>query len=193
MAGLTLITAPAAEPISVAELKTHARITHSAEDAALAIFIAAARQMCEGKMKRAIINQTWAQTLDEFPSGGAPVKLLMYRPASITSVGYTDAAGDSQTLAGSDYTLVADSMPALLHPTADYWPDTEDSPNAATITYVVGFGASSASVPDDIRAWCLLTAAFMYANRESQTAARLTEIPNRFHDSLLDKWTVYGI
>jgi uncharacterized phiE125 gp8 family phage protein len=191
---LTLITGPTAEPVSASELKAAQRVTHSAEDSLISIYIAAARQLCEGKLGRAIINQTWSQTLDEFPSGDDPIKLMMPKPSSITTFAYTDAAGDAQTLTGTDYTLVADKLPGYLYPTADTWPETEDIPNAVTITYVAGFGSSSASVPDDIRAWILLTAGFLFSQRESMaTAGKLIELPNRFHDSLLDKWRVFGV
>lgn len=192
---LTLVTPPAAEPISVAELKAHSRITSSAEDSLLAIYISAARQKCEGILGRVIINQTWAQTLDEFPSNyQGRIKLMMPKVSSITTLAYTDDAGAAQTLTGSDYTLVSDALPGYLYPTDDYWPATDDVPNAVTITYVAGFGATSASVPDDIRAWCLLTAAFLYAQRESfDGTGRLADLPNRFCDSLLDKWRVFGV
>lgn len=190
---LELVTGPAVEPISVSELKAQQRITHSSEDTLLAIYIAAARRRAEKITGRALISQTWRQRLDAFPAD--EIKLLKPPVASITSVAYIDAAGDSQTLDSALYTLDRYTMPGWLYPAEDTtWPETASVVNAVTITMVCGYGAAASDVPDDIRAWLLLTAGFLAANREAMDATgRIAELPGRFTDGLLDNWRVFGV
>lgn len=190
---LELVTGPAVEPISVSELKLQQRITHATEDSLLSIYIAAARRKAEQLTRRAFITQTWRQRLDAFPSG--EIKLLKPPVASITSVAYIDGAGDSQTLGSSLYTLDRHTMPGWLYPAdGTTWPATDDVVNAVTITMVCGFGAAASDVPEDIKAWLLLVAGFLAANRESMDATgRIAELPGRFTDGLLDRWRVYGV
>lgn len=196
---LQLITGPSVEPVTVDELKLHARISGDSEDTLLAIYIKAARGLCEGKLNRALIDQTWRLTLDQFGSvdhRGAvlpDIQLQMPTVRSITSVQYIDPNGDVQTLASSAYALDAATTPGWLFPAdGTEWPDTDDVINAVTITFVAGFGADATAVPDAIKAWILLTAATLYGNRESVDASgRVGEMPCRFVDSLLDFWTIY--
>jgi uncharacterized phiE125 gp8 family phage protein len=188
--GMTLTAAPAVEPISLAELKLQARIDYSDEDALLALIIAAARAKCESYTGRSLITQTWAQMLDEFPA--FEIELLRPPVTAINSVTYIDTAGATQTLSSPLYTLDAATHPGWLLPAyATDWPDTRDQANAVTITYVCGY-ASAAAIPADLRAWLLLTAAFLYAQRETMVLdGKVAEIPGRFIDSLLDPYRVF--
>lgn len=195
---LRLTSAPATEPISSAELKLQCRIDSgdTSEDTLLAIYIKAARQQAEFKTGRALITQTWEQTLDEFPAASeADIRLLKPQVIAITSVEYIDTDGDLVEMDSADYTLDAYTSPGYLLPAEDTdWPSTDDVINAVTITYTAGFGANASDVPADIRNWILMTAAAMYANREAiDMAGKSKELPNRFYDSLLDPWIVYGV
>jgi uncharacterized phiE125 gp8 family phage protein len=198
---LTLITPPSVEPISLDELKAHCRVSSSAEDSLMAIYIGAAREAAEGELGRALIDQTWRLTLDRFggedASGCAIEEIRIPKPnvRTISSVTYIDTNGDEQTLANDRYALDSAVLPGWLYPAdgAD-WPDTDDVLNAVTITFVAGFGATAASVPAPIRAWILLTAAFLYGNREALSSdGRIAEIPGRFTGGLLDPFRVFGV
>lgn len=193
--GLRLITAPAVEPISVAELKVHARgIDDAIEDALLAIFIKHARERAEAITATALVTQTWEQTLDAFPE--AEIELLKPPVTAITSVKYIDTAGVEQTIAGANYLLEtsAERFPGWLLPAYGYeWPETRDQANAVVIRYATGY-PDAASVPAPIRAWCLLTAAFLYANREAFVVdGKVTEVPGRFVDGMLDPYRVFKV
>jgi len=93
--------APAEEPVTVAEIKTHARISGSASDTEIATMIAAARQYAEAELGRWIITQTVDAYFDAFPP-------CFYLPPlqSITSITYIDSNGDSQTLDSSLYRVI---------------------------------------------------------------------------------------
>lgn len=190
---LSLIVPPAVEPVSLAEVRLQCRIDadNTAEDSLLAVYIKAARTMAEHELQRALIDQTWERRLDAFPQ--AEISLGQAMARSITSVHYVDATGTLQTLDASTYTLDATTAPGWLLP-ADgaSWPATSDVVNAVRVRFVAGYGASSAAVPDNIRAWILLTTATLYKQRESiDLSGRATSLPGRFIDSMLDPFRVY--
>lgn len=62
--GLSLVTAPARDPVSVDEVKTHCRITQDLEDGLIAGYILAARQHIETWTRRALMTQSWRLTID---------------------------------------------------------------------------------------------------------------------------------
>lgn len=192
---LTLITPAAAEPITLAEARAQCRIDGTDEDTLLAIYIAAARGKAEHITGRRLITQTWRQTLDEFPASG-DIKLLVPPAASIAQVQYVDATGALTTLASTAYVLDAATGPAgwLLPADGTSWPSTDDVVNAVRIDIVAGYGADGTAVPSDLRAWLLLTVAYLYAQREAVDATgKSTEIPSRFVDALLDPHRVYDL
>ena len=67
MAALQVKIQPMCEPVPVALVKQHLRITGSADDGLLGGYISAARIACEIFCRRRFINATMAQFLDSFP------------------------------------------------------------------------------------------------------------------------------
>lgn len=189
--GMKLITAATSEPITLAELKQQCRVDTSDEDAVLNLAIAAARAKCENYTGRALVNQTWEQTLDEFPE--AEIELLKPPVSSIVSVKYIDVDGVEQTLSNTLYTLDSAAFPGgwLLPAFDTSWPTTRDQANAVAVRYVCGYGADSTTVPSDVRMWLLMTAGFVFSQREAFVVnGKIAEIPSRFIDSLLDPYVV---
>lgn len=190
--GLKLITAAITEPITLAQLKAQCRVDTTDDDAVLTLAIQAARAKAENYTGTAIISQVWDQTLDAFPE--AEIELLKPPVTTINSVTYVDAAGATQTLPGASYSLDAATFPGWLLPAyGNEWPDTRDQANAVTIRFTTGY-ADANSVPGDMRAWLLLTAAFIYAQREVMVlGGKVAEIPARFVDSLLDPYRLFKV
>lgn len=189
---IVTITAAAEEPISLAEARAQCRCG-SDEDALLTIYIKAARRMCEAKTGRRLVTQTVEERLDAFPPGEQEIRLSATPVQSITSIKY-DLNDAEETMGGSDYTLDAAAYPGgWVLPAADTeWPDTDDTTNCVRVRYVAGFGAASA-VPDDLKAWMLLTIGTLYEQRASVDASGMASaLPNRAADSLLDEWKVWG-
>lgn len=216
--GLKLVTAPSVEPITLAQAKLQCKVedTDTDSDVLLNLFIAAARAKAEQYMGAVLMQRSYDMLLDSFPaSAGAwgtwwssatsdlgfespPAwnnKCGVVNPLAITSVKYVDTAGVLQTLSSSLYTLDDSTWPFWLLPAFNTdWPDTQAQANAVTIRYQVGYDDVT-KIPADVRAWLLLTVAFLFAHREtmflgagSQTIAA---IPSRFVDSLLDPYTVF--
>lgn len=64
-----VIIPPAVEPVSLAEVKLHARVDNDLEDDLIASFIGAARRHGESLTHRSFVPQTLELTLDAFPQG----------------------------------------------------------------------------------------------------------------------------
>lgn len=160
--GLRLVVPPAVEPIGLDETKDHLRITDPSEDELVAGYIVAARQTMEASREPgldiALITQTWALILDQFPNRGTAFIEVPKPPLqSVTSVTYVDAAGVTHTMPSSGYDV--DNDPPLGPGTGtgrivavSGWPPDSLRPVAAiTITIVCGFGSDPSSVPAPLR------------------------------------------
>ena len=152
------------------------------DDAVLTLAIAAARAKAENYTGTAIISQTWEQTLDEFPDAEIEAAQAAGHVDHVAELRrhHRRHAGDPS----GNYALDAATFPGWLLPAYGYeWPETRDQANAVTIRYETGY-ADAAALPGDMRAWLLLTAAFIYAQREVMVlGGKVAEIPARFVDS----------
>ncbi|MFZ5762838.1 MAG: head-tail connector protein [Thermodesulfobacteriota bacterium] len=168
MTSRALITAPAAEPVSLAEAKLHLRVEHAADDALITALIQAARERAEAITRRALISQTWEVYLDEWPSEGF-IRLPMPPLQSVASVKYTDTDGVEHTF--SDWAADVASLPGrvvLNHGAA--WPSVTLRPvNPIAVRFVAGYG-DAAAVPASIKAAMLLMIGHLYENREESVA-----------------------
>ena len=129
---------------------------------------------------------------DDFMEVAEHVKLAVLH-GGICAV-YVDDAGATQTLSGSAYTLETSIWPFYVLPAyLTDWPDTRDQANAVTVRYTLGYDATT-KVPGDIRGWLLMTVAFLFAQREAMVVdGRVSEIPNRYTDSMLDPYRVFRV
>lgn len=170
----TLVTAPAAEPISAAEVKAHSNITTTDDDTLIGEFITAARMHLENVSNRAFYTQTWDVFLDSFSS---VIELPKAPLQTVTTVKYLDTDGAQQTLSSSVYTVDADSDPGRIYLAYQQsWPSIRGDRHSVEIRIVTGYGVATA-VPEPIRQAILLTVANMYENRESVSVVGLKEIP----------------
>jgi len=185
---LTLITAPATEPVTLAEAKAHCRVDGTADDALITALIVATREACEHKIGRPLITQTWERTLEYF-SGGA-ILLGKFKPLSIVSVYYLDDAGADTLLAPLAYTLDADTEPGYLLPAyGTTWPSARATANSVRVRFTAGYGPAASDVPTAIKQWILLAVGTLYEQRASVSDKSLAAIP--FVDSLLDAERIY--
>ena len=173
---------PATEPVDVADCKLVARLTATGLDGLIEdLFIPSARRTCEQRLGRSLITQTIRKTLDAWPADG-DIELEYGPVASITSVSYLDANGDS-TLVDSDlYSLDSrnevGSAWVLLAPD-QIWPTTGSYANAVSVLYVAGYGGAS-DVPHDVRLWIMAAVAEMIRTGNP-------DVPRGFADGLLDR------
>lgn len=145
---LELVTAPAVEPVTLAEAKSHLRLDPDGtdENALIADLIRAARENVENFTHRAIIAQTWDLKLDGFPGG--PICLPFPPLLSVTSITYLDGAGVSQTWASSNYIVDKPSGPfaqaGRIYPAYGVvYPTTRGQVNAVAVRFVAGYHADA--------------------------------------------------
>lgn len=165
--------APDETPVDVALLKEHLRITTTAQDNVLPIYLGAAVEWVELYTSRPLMRQTWRVTLPAFPER----TWLPYAApfVAISSVTYYDTANASQTLASSVYAVAEDAEPACLRVAyGQVWPSVYDRDDAVTITYTVG-AAAAADVPVALRQAVLLLAGHFYENREAVLVSAISK------------------
>lgn len=188
---VTQTTPPAYLPLTLTDAKLHLRVDGTAEDALIPSLIGAAVDTCQQITGRSLMAQAWKLTIDEFAD---EISLPWPQVQAVQSVQYKDADGVTQTLASSVYELAGDKV--CLIPDQE-WPAVRGGAGSVWVNYTAGYSAGNeaaqqAAVPYGIKAWILLTVGTLYANRESvQTGVSVAVIPNRFADSLLDRFKVY--
>ena len=158
---LSLITAPASEPVTLAEAKAHLKLDTSDDDVLLATLITAARARAEWHSGRALLTQSWVLHLDAWPRDGiAEIPLPPLRAVSEIAITHRD--GIRTVLDPSHYYIDSVSEPAR---------GIFDEPqrnlrrhDALEIAFTAGYGEASA-VPAPIREAILEIAADLYAHR----------------------------
>ena len=194
---LTITTARALQPVTLAEAKLHLRVDISDDDALITALIIAATDDAEHLMNRAILPQTWQLTMDSWGDDATPgttSAIYLPRPTvtSITSVKYLQAGdGVLTTMSGSDYVLAAaDPYIARVVPAyGKYWPAARAMPEAVRIQFVAGY-VDAASVPEAIKAWIKLRIGSLYEHRAAWTEGTKSMLNrNEFTDRLLDRYT----
>lgn len=190
--GFRKITDATVEPLSLNEARAHLRPATTAEDSYITATIRRARQTCEDRLQRTLIQTDWRLTLDAFPCA---IPLRMPPVMSVQSVQYVDETGTPQTLSPSSYQLDAESEPGWIVPAYGYaWPTTREQINAVTINYRCGYGVDATSVPDPIKQWILLMIGTLYENRETTvTAQGIVSVDLSFADRLLDTYRVWAL
>ena len=169
MAALTIATAPAAEPLSTAEAKSHLRVTTSADDTLIDAMVKAARVYFEESLLgRALITQTWDYYLDGWPASNA-IQIPKPPLASVTHVKYTDEDGTQSTFSSSDYSVDTDSFFGRVVLDADAsWPaDNLHPKNPIVIRFVAGYGTAGSDLPEDIWHGLKIMVADLYEARET--------------------------
>lgn len=188
---VTQTTPPAYLPLTLAEVKLHLRVDGTEDDTLIPAFIGAAVDTCQQITGRSLMAQAWKLTVDDFAD---EIKLPWPQVQAVQSVQYKDADGATQTLASTAYELAGDKV--CLVPGQE-WPTVRGGTGSVSINYTAGYGAGDeaaqqAAVPSGVKAWLLLAVGTLYANRESvQTGVSVAALPDRFADSLLDRFKVY--
>lgn len=168
-------SAPASEPVTLAEAKAQLKVDHSDEDDLITSLIIAAREISEAYSGRSFISQTRTVTMDRFPYCRTKEIILPYGPVTaVTSFTYLDTNGLSQSLTGGGTDYTADSNGEIYRMKhIDQWPDTqEDRLNTVTIVYTAGY----TTLPTVVKQAILQQVASMYENRSDEQGYQSYEI-----------------
>jgi len=148
-----LVTAPAAPAVSLVAARRAARTNGTALDAELLEKIQGITDEVEHETCRALIEQTWAVTLDRFDGA---IRLPHSPLVTVEHVKFYDTDGVLQTLHPEDYQVDDVSEPGFIVPAPGRtWPATAARINAVEVQYVCGYGPDDTSVPPGIKEYIL--------------------------------------
>jgi uncharacterized phiE125 gp8 family phage protein len=157
-----LLTAPAVEPISLAEAKAFLRVEHSDDDDLITALIAGARLYVEGQTRRALMTQSWRLVLDAWPQGGR----LDVRPAPLRTLDAArvyDGEGDVQTVDVEAFVVDTAGASLVFSPWA--LPQPGRGTAGIELDVTCGYGDNATDVPEPLRQATRLIVAQWYENR----------------------------
>ena len=191
---LVRVTAPSALPISVAEAKAQMRVEGNDEDTIIERLINAAVAFVDvqGVLGFAMITQTWGQWVGPNPG---TVMLSLGPVQSVSAIKYYDINGTLQTATLANFNVFGTPNRITISPKTGYaWPVTQTRDDAIKIEYVIGYGATSASVPQTVRHALMMLVAHWYENRENELIGTISKtLPFGFDDILnIERNSWYG-
>ena len=190
-----IVTAPAAEPVSLVEIKLHLRLdaNDDTEDDLLTALIKSAREYIESYTRRALVTQTWDYFLEGLPEGDEI--WLPYPPLqSVTSLKYRDTDGNETTWDSSNYIVDTNSFIGRIKLAygVSWFTDTLYPANPITVRFVCGYGDAD-EVPVGIKSAVKLLVAHWYEHREAVVSKNEAPYNIPFTvDALLYPFRVFG-
>ena len=149
------ISAPALEPLTLAEIKLLLRIDATEHDAYLLMLIEAARETTEEYANIALITQTWQASCYNFEE---TLQLAKYPVQAVTSVKAVDCEGDELALTSDQYCFDQTDSSITLHSCPTGFDHIE-------VEFTAGFGADSTVVPAAIKQAIIAHIQLMFENR----------------------------
>lgn len=190
--GISVITGPVAEPVTLAEVKKHLEIADAIDqhNTKLNTLIATARERAEAITNRQLMTATLELRLDKFPSGNEEIKLPRPPLQSVTSVKYQDTTDTQQTLSSANYKVITTREPGEVHlKFGQAWPVANYEDDVVIVRYVAGY-TSAANVPNTIKLAMLIMVSDWFWDRsgvnETPIAAQRLLDQNRVGDGYTD-------
>lgn len=185
-----LLTAPAAEPLTLAEARAFLRVETADDDDVIAALVAGARLHIEAQTRRALITQSWRVVLDEWPAS----ERIEVRPAplqAVTAARVLDADGNAQALDVQSFVPVLNGSALAFVP----WAVPAPGRIAAGIELDVrvGHGDAANNVPEPLRQALRLLVAHWYENRGLTAAGHEVAVLPASVSSLIAPYRVLSL
>lgn len=203
VASVRVLEAPAAEPVTVAQVQEYCRIDAdvlAAQSVIVPLLIQAARERAETITGRAFVQRRLEARYDAFPDGDEIIALPYPPLYSVEYVDYVDANGTLQRLSGSPSQWLEDtgSAPGRIQPLfGTSWPATRDQAGAVRIGYTCGYAPGTgsptdyaANVPAAVKHWIFARISTWNERREHFDMANVRDLPRDYVDGLLDELRV---
>lgn len=170
-----LVTGPATEPLTYAEVKAFLRLNDDSEQTFVTTLITIARQIVEGQTWRPLISQSWALQFDKSELNLFISNINKAPIISIDTVSYYDTDNVLQTLSPTLYETDIYGNPARFR--LKSIPSVYDRMGALIVNFVCGY-TNAAAVPQAIKQAMLLIIGHLYENRQDVvTGTQVNEIP----------------
>ena len=174
-------SAPAVEPVSLADAKAHCRVDSNTDDAYIASLITVAREWVEDYLDRSLVTQQYVMRLDAFPPEIELPRPPMATSGTATAVTITYTTGDNAgtaTLSTAEYRVDRDATPGVIRTLyGGSWPSHLMDQNSVTVTWWSGYGDSGTSVPMRARHAMLMLILHWYERRAAVDAVSASEVP----------------
>ncbi len=185
--GLVLVTAPLAEPILLAEAKSHIRVVSALDDTIIASWITASREYVETVTGLQLMPATWRLILQSFPYEGqfdgyqvqGCIELPKPPCRGVSRVMYADPAdGSMVVLATSEYQVSTARLRGRVAPAREtVWPQVDCQVlDAVTVDFDAGY-ETAAAVPQRAKQAIRLLIAHCYENRQLAVEHVMKQIP----------------
>ena len=199
---LYLITAPAADVVSLEDMKKHLRVdaANIDDDDTIEAYTDAVVQHLDGRdgiLGRALCDQTWELRLSAFPCGA--IRIPLPPLIEIVSIKYRDSDGAETVYAAENYHVTGVGDRGRIHlRDGKSWPTVGNGwPEPVIVQFRCGYIDSGVSppavdVPKPIVAAVKMKTADLYANRETIVVGESAiELPWAAK-ALLAPFIVYG-
>lgn len=186
-----VVTAVAAEPISLSEAKAHLRVDGTADDTYITALITIARQAAEHEAQRSFAPQTLRVRASEWGDG---IALPRGPVNAVSHVKYVDTANQQQTLSASAYYLDRSLLEPVVRRAYGYtWPSLHYQNDVIEVQYTAGTWNTNAGVepPKTALQYMLLLIGSMHEQREADAERAAQRVP--FADRLLDAYRIGGL
>ena len=205
MTSYKLVTGPAAEPVTVAEMRAWLRISGAQDDALLGTLIATARQHIEQELNRAFITQSWiylgnraparqipfiGNSMDLVPAlipeyegqgystdATMPVLNLLFPPLQTVEAITTYSLDDLATIEDEGkYNVIADVEPgAIFLKNGQSWTDRRPI-LGFQVEFTCGYGDTADDVPAIAKMGIMQFVARLYTNRGDSLGSIMADI-----------------
>ena len=187
-----LITAPALEPVTLADAKAHLRLDTDDDNQLLTAAIVAARVHVEALTRRLLIEQSWRVYLDQWPRK----RIVRLTPAPLISVDVVtvyDAEGDPTVVSEDDYEVDTVAVPGRLVLSGTAPVVVGKAVNGIEIDVTAGYGPSSVDVPAPLRQAIMMLVAHWYEHRGAVGHDMAGAIPPLGFDALIAPYRILSL
>ncbi len=157
-----LLTAPAADPLSVTDAKNFLRVEHGDDDAIIASLIAAARSHVEAMTRCALIAQTWQFVFNCWPDSGR-IQLKMGPLRALIAARIYNESGVATNIDTSQF--VIDKGAGVIAAPCWSLPLPGRAVAGIELDVELGFGANAGDVPPTLLQAIRMLVAHWYENR----------------------------